>query len=112
MCTYRTGRSSEHCQAQIQSSILTSSHICSHRVDELSAEAAKASGASVASVLCGDFNATPGSGLYRYVTEGKLDLKGEDRRVLSGEHLFIVRSGEHPFIVRSGGCCEHPISVG
>ncbi len=36
-------------------------------------------------VFVGDFNAAPGSGLYRYVAGGRLDLRAEDRRELSGE---------------------------
>lgn len=41
--------------------------------------------AGVPVLFAGDFNAAPGSGLYRYLRYGELRLAVEDRRELSGE---------------------------
>jgi hypothetical protein len=41
-------------------------------------------------ILCGDFNSAPGSGMYRFLQYGSLDLPSVDRRSLSGGSGCIV----------------------
>ncbi|GLT80505.1 hypothetical protein SLA2020_519420 [Shorea laevis] len=43
-------------------------------------------------VLCGDFNCTPKSPLYNFITEQKLDLLGLDRDKVSGQASAEIRS--------------------
>ncbi|KXZ51195.1 hypothetical protein GPECTOR_13g682 [Gonium pectorale] len=59
-------------------------------------------------IFAGDFNAAPGSGLYRFLRGGCLQLSGEDRRELSGQVEGYgysslqrdVRSGRPPRLAR------------
>ncbi|GFR43062.1 hypothetical protein Agub_g4069 [Astrephomene gubernaculifera] len=41
--------------------------------------------AALPCIFAGDFNTAPGSGLYRFLQRGELQLAGEDRRELSGQ---------------------------
>ena len=51
-------------------------------------------------VFAGDFNTAPGSGLYRYLRSGRLELAAEDRRELSGEGAgWTAAAG-----CKGGGC--------
>ncbi|KAJ1438254.1 Endonuclease/exonuclease/phosphatase superfamily [Sesbania bispinosa] len=43
-------------------------------------------------VICGDFNCTPKSPLYNFISEQKLDLSGIDRDKVSGQASAIIRS--------------------
>ena len=40
---------------------------------------------SLNSILCGDFNAIPNSGIYKLITEGYVDCTNLDRRNISGQ---------------------------
>ncbi|GLI66132.1 hypothetical protein VaNZ11_009863 [Volvox africanus] len=59
-------------------------------------------------IFAGDFNTSPGSGLYRFLRYGELPLAGEDRRELSGqvegygfEQLqWDMRAGRAPRLAR------------
>ncbi|TKY58165.1 Carbon catabolite repressor protein 4-like 6 [Spatholobus suberectus] len=42
-------------------------------------------------VICGDFNCTPKSPLYNFISEQKLDLSGIDRDKVSGQASAIIR---------------------
>ncbi|CAH8282033.1 unnamed protein product [Eruca vesicaria subsp. sativa] len=42
-------------------------------------------------VLCGDFNCTPKSQLYNFISEGKLDLSGLARNKISGQESAEIR---------------------
>nr|VDD20056.1 unnamed protein product [Brassica rapa] len=42
-------------------------------------------------VLCGDFNCTPKSHLYNFISEGKLDLSGVARNKVSGQESAEIR---------------------
>ncbi|KAF8115869.1 hypothetical protein N665_0025s0312 [Sinapis alba] len=42
-------------------------------------------------VLCGDFNCTPKSHLYNFISEGKLDLSGLARNKVSGQESAEIR---------------------
>ncbi|MED6121821.1 hypothetical protein PIB30_033744 [Stylosanthes scabra] len=43
-------------------------------------------------VICGDFNCTPKSPLYNFISEQKLDLSGIDRNKISGQASAVVRA--------------------
>ncbi|KAK7293642.1 hypothetical protein RJT34_16514 [Clitoria ternatea] len=43
-------------------------------------------------VICGDFNCTPKSPLYNFISEQKLDLSGIDRDKVSGQASAIIRA--------------------
>ncbi|RDY04488.1 Carbon catabolite repressor protein 4-like 6, partial [Mucuna pruriens] len=46
-------------------------------------------------VICGDFNCTPKSPLYNFISEQKLDLSGIDRDKVSGQASAIIRPPMH-----------------
>eukprot|EP00798_Chlamydomonas_sp_ICE-L_P012771 gene12771-16025_t len=66
-------------------------------------------------IFCGDFNATPGSGLYNYVTEGGLELAEWDRRCLSGQIKGLGYSHYLDDLFQGGaaqwGVPSHPIKA-
>jgi hypothetical protein len=48
-------------------------------------------------VLAGDFNSTPQSGIYEYISTGRLDCCGLNRTFLSGQSLLRREDGAIPF---------------
>eukprot|EP00922_Rhytidocystis_sp_ex-Travisia-forbesii_P072543 GHVS01108156.1.p1 GENE.GHVS01108156.1~~GHVS01108156.1.p1 ORF type:complete len:578 (-),score=103.44 GHVS01108156.1:334-2067(-) len=86
-------------------------------IDDTIGKAAKAQGcarANVDCVVCGDFNMTPQSALYSWLTEGIMDFTELDRKELSGQHLMEKggydvdregREGRGSSIGRFSICC-------
>jgi hypothetical protein len=50
-------------------------------------------------ILTGDFNSTPGSGVYHFIREGHLDCAAQDRRRMSGQ-LCQMEEGWPPSWLR------------
>ncbi|OIW03077.1 hypothetical protein TanjilG_19357 [Lupinus angustifolius] len=60
-------------------------------------------------VICGDFNCTPKSPLYNFISEQKLDLSGIERDKLSGQASAKIRSP--PRLERFSGGSAQAVSI-
>ncbi|CAN6583617.1 unnamed protein product [Malus baccata var. baccata] len=60
-------------------------------------------------VLCGDFNCTPKSPLYNFISEQKLDLSGVDRDKVDRLQLKFMHQG-HTIIIMGKVCSVRPAS--
>lgn len=64
-------------------------------------------------VLCGDFNCTPKSPLYNFISEQKLDLSGVDRDKVSGQASAEIHEPPPPHSrVQSDGSTQAPPEAG
>ncbi|KAH7574170.1 hypothetical protein ACOSP7_008202 [Xanthoceras sorbifolium] len=67
-------------------------------------------------VLCGDFNCTPKSPLYNFISERKLDLSGVDRDKVSGQASAEIRASKpynpNPRGQTADGSIQTPSVVG
>lgn len=54
-------------------------------------ELARSEEVSPMAVVTGDFNTLPGSPLYRFISQGTLDLSEHHRKILSGERAAGFR---------------------
>ncbi|KAJ0243291.1 Carbon catabolite repressor protein 4 6 [Hirschfeldia incana] len=59
-------------------------------------------------VLCGDFNCTPKSHLYNFISEGKLDLSGVARNKVSGQESAEIRPQRPEIYTRSQSANNSP----
>ena len=55
-------------------------------------------------IFCGDFNSSPSSGIFRFITEGSYDCKSMQRRAISGQEEARIRFGQNKQLVPELDC--------
>ena len=55
--------------------------------------------AKMITFLCGDFNATPSSGIFRLITQGTYDCRSNETDSLSGQKDSLIRIGKEKTLI-------------